>query len=212
MVAEETAAGLEIRWCDDALGLRVVVDDQGVARLAHLAPRPRDQIEAGLGKAVPSSGEPGAIGLPLLDVVVAGSGRSWSGRRYCESVVGNRMRYAGHTEREGAQWFELEVSLEDTFTGLRASVTYEVLLGAGALRSRGQDDERRSSAVDPRVGDLLPRRRPRGPWRLRSTTPSCFGRKTIGWPRHAGSPGASATHYRISTGPCTVPAPGAGSL
>ena len=37
MVAEETAAGLEIRWRDDALGLRVVVDEQGVARLAHLA-------------------------------------------------------------------------------------------------------------------------------------------------------------------------------
>ena len=40
MVAEETAAGLEIRWCDDALGLRVAVDEQGVARLAHLAPTP----------------------------------------------------------------------------------------------------------------------------------------------------------------------------
>ncbi len=136
MVAEETAAGLEIRWCDDALGLRVAVDEQGVARLAYLAPTPRDKARAGPGKEVPSSGEPGAIGLPLLDVVVAGSGRSWSGRRYCESVVGNRMRYAGHTEREGAQWFELEVSLEDTFTGLGASVSYQVLLGGGALRSR----------------------------------------------------------------------------
>ena len=93
------------------------------------------QIGAGPGKEVPLSGEPGAVGLPLLDVVVAGSGRSWSGRRYCESVVGNRMRYAGHTEREGAQWFELEVSLEDTYTGLQANVTYQVLLGGGALRS-----------------------------------------------------------------------------
>src|SRR5579863_688982 len=136
MVAEKTAAGLEIRWCDDALGLRVAVDEQGVARLAHLAPAPPDQVGAGSGEEVPSSGEAGAIGLPLLDVVVAGSGRNWSGRRYCESVVGNRMLYAGHTERKGAQWFELEVSLEDTCTGLQASITYQVLLGGGALRSR----------------------------------------------------------------------------
>jgi alpha-galactosidase len=136
MVAEETAAGLEIRWCDDALGLRVAVDEEGVARLAHLAPTPSDKVGAGLGEEVPVSGEPGAIGLPLLDVVVAGSGRRWSGRRYCESVVGNRMRYVSHTEREGAQWFELEVSLEDTCTGLRASVSYQVLLGGGALCSR----------------------------------------------------------------------------
>src|ERR1700728_3069386 len=84
MVTEETVAGLEIRWRDEALGLRIAVDDAGVARLAHLAP------------AVDDDGERGALGLPLVDIVVAGSGRSWSGRRYCESVVGNRMRYVGH--------------------------------------------------------------------------------------------------------------------
>ena len=38
------------------------------------------------------------------------------------------------------------------------------------------------------------------PWRRpgTSTTPTCFGRKTTGWPKDAGSPGASATHYPIS--------------
>ncbi|HUC15236.1 MAG TPA: glycoside hydrolase family 36 protein, partial [Acidimicrobiales bacterium] len=136
MVAEETAAGLEIRWSDPALELCVQVDEVGVARLARLAPTAKGKVEAGLGKEIALSGEPGGVGLPLLDVVVAGSGRRWSGRRYCESVVGNRMRFVGHTEREGAQWFELGVSLEDTRTGLRATVTYQVLVGGGALRSR----------------------------------------------------------------------------
>jgi alpha-galactosidase len=145
MVAEETAAGLEIRWCDDALGLRIQVDEQGVARLAHLAPTvsgPTDGATAsdpvGLvpGEGAPGRDAPGAIGLPLVDAVVAGSGRSWSGRRYCESVVGNRMRYVGHTEREDDQWFELAVSLEDSSTGLQATATYQVLRAGGALRSR----------------------------------------------------------------------------
>ena len=134
MVAEETAAGLEIRWCDEALGLHVQVDEEGVARLAHLAPAPNNKAAAGPGEEIPASGNHGA-GLPLLDVVVAGSGRKWSGRRYCESVVGSRMRYVGHTEREDEQWFELAVSLADTSTELRATVTYQVLRDGGALRS-----------------------------------------------------------------------------
>jgi alpha-galactosidase len=124
MVAEETAAGLEIRWCDEALGLRIAVDQAGVARLAHLGPAAGDD------------GERGALGLPLLDVVVAGIGRRWSGRRYCESVVGNRMRYVGHTEREDGKWCELAVSLEDAPSGLQATATYQILRAGGALRSR----------------------------------------------------------------------------
>jgi len=141
MVAEETAAALEICWRDEALALRIQVDGEGVARLAHLAPPPRDAAARGaggpvLGQAEVPSNVPGAIGLPLLDVVVAGSGRTWSGRRYCESVVGSRMRYIGHTQRDDDQWSELGVSLEDTSTGLHATVTYQVLRSTGALRSQ----------------------------------------------------------------------------
>jgi alpha-galactosidase len=151
MVAEETAAGLEICWRDEALGLRIQVDGEGVARLAHLAPTANDLTAddptaddptgsgtggPAVGKAVAASEGRGAMGLPLLDVVVAGSGRRWSGRRYCESVVGNRMRYVSHTEREDERWSELAVSLEDTSTGLQASVTYQILRAGGALRSR----------------------------------------------------------------------------
>ena len=121
MVAEETAAGLEIRWCDDALELRVPVDERG--RGPPGAPctggaATQRWSRPGQGRSPGSRRVLGAIGLPLLDVVVAGSGRRWSGRRYCESVVGNRMRYVGHTEQDDDQWFELEVALEDPCTGL----------------------------------------------------------------------------------------------
>ena len=47
MVAEETAVGLEIRWRDEALGLRIQVDEEGVARLAHLAPAADDATASG---------------------------------------------------------------------------------------------------------------------------------------------------------------------
>src|SRR5579863_6729362 len=80
--------------------------------------------------------------LPLVDVIVAGEGRGWSGRRYCESEAGHRFRYAGHDagRHDGSPWRELRVDLDDPVTGLRAEVFYQVLTGGagnagGALRS-----------------------------------------------------------------------------
>src|SRR2546423_143686 len=76
-----------------------------------------------------------APGLPLVDLVVAGAGRSWSGSRYSESVAGRRLRYRDHEEQASAGWRELQVGLEDPVTGLRATVSYQVLTGHGVLRS-----------------------------------------------------------------------------
>jgi alpha-galactosidase len=136
MVAEGTTARLEMGWSDDALELRVEVDDEGVARLSRLAPTPIDKAGAGLSRDASDSDENRAVGLPLLDVVVAGSGRSESGRRYSESVVGQRMRYVGYAENDSAPWHELAVALEDPGTGLAATVSYQVLPAGGVLRSR----------------------------------------------------------------------------
>src|SRR5262249_46984104 len=70
--------------------------------------------------------------LPLLDVIVAGEGRGWSGGRYCESEAGGRFRYAGHGERAaGGAWHELRVDLDDPVTGLRAEAFYQVLDTSG---------------------------------------------------------------------------------
>jgi alpha-galactosidase len=116
-----------IDWPDEHLELRIEVCGDGMARLTRLstagtAPVSRDAA------------------LPLLDMIVSGEGRGWSGGRYCESEAGSRFRYVGHT------WLalgddpgrELRVDLDDPATGMRAGVFYRVLADAmqgGGVRS-----------------------------------------------------------------------------
>jgi alpha-galactosidase len=79
--------------------------------------------------------EPADAALPLLDVVLAGEGKTWSGDRYCESAAGGRFRYVGHDQADlPGGWHELRVELADPVSGLRAEVFYRVLSGRGALR------------------------------------------------------------------------------
>ena len=111
-----------IGWTDEAIDLGIEVADDGTATLARLA--------AGGG---PEAGA--AQGLPLVDVIVAGAGRSWSGSRYAESVVGHRLRYLDHEQDADHEWRQLRIELEDPATGLRAEVFYQVLTGRGAVRS-----------------------------------------------------------------------------
>jgi alpha-galactosidase len=110
-------------WSDDSIGLAIEVDPAGAARIAHLG-------------AVPPAGGRGGAGIGLVDVVLAGEGRGWSGRRYCESAAGRRLRYQGHSVRAGSGgWHEVRVELADPVTGLAAEVSYRVLAGQGTVRS-----------------------------------------------------------------------------
>jgi len=110
-VAVETEPVLEkIEWSDEALELRIEVAQDGMARLTRLA-------SPGTSMSVAA--------LPLLDVVLTGDGKAWSGRRYCESEAGGRFRYVGHARGD-----ELRVDLADSVTGLRAEVFYQVVSGA----------------------------------------------------------------------------------
>jgi alpha-galactosidase len=127
-----------VSWFDSALDLQVEVDDDGVARLCLLAPTRLEGQPAAEPSAEPPAAEtvPRSVpGLPLLDVLVAGSGRQWAGRRYSESVVGGRMRYVGHDLREDGPWSVLRIALKDPLSGLAATVTYRRLTGVGVLRS-----------------------------------------------------------------------------
>jgi alpha-galactosidase len=108
---------------DDALDFRIDVGEDGMARITRLS------APAGAR----AHGDDAA--LPLLDVILAGEGKAWSGGRYCESVAGGRFRYLGHDERAAAPWRELRVDLGDPVSGLRAEVFFSVLAGKGALRS-----------------------------------------------------------------------------
>ncbi|HEY4850064.1 MAG TPA: glycoside hydrolase family 36 protein [Streptosporangiaceae bacterium] len=121
MAAGMRSARARIGWTDGALDLGIDVGGDGTARLTRLA--------AG----GPEPGLP--TGLPLVDVIITGAGRSWSGSRYAESVVGHRFRYVRHEEHADRPWRQLRVELDDPVTGLRAEVFYQVLDGCGALRS-----------------------------------------------------------------------------
>ena len=133
------APHLQIGWADEALELAIEVDDDGMARLVRLAAGAVGEPAANAGNEATLAGRRGAgAGVPLVDVIVAGSGRAWSGRRYMESVVGQRLRYRDHEERRDGSWHELKVRLEDPAGGLRADAVYRVLEGRGALRSQAR--------------------------------------------------------------------------
>jgi alpha-galactosidase len=121
-------------WSDGSIGLTIEVDAAGTARVVRLGgPGSGPAPAPGSG---PSRDGTATAGLPLVDVVLAGEGRAWSGRRYCESVAGPRLRYRGHEDRaEAGGWHELRVDLADPVTGLAAEVFYRILAGSGAMRS-----------------------------------------------------------------------------
>jgi alpha-galactosidase len=127
---------LGMGWADEALELVIEVDDDGMARLVRLAAGAVNEPAAIASSEARLAGpRRGGAGVPLVDVIVCGSGRAWSGRRYMESVVGQRLRYRDHEERRDGPWRELKVRLEDPAGGLRADAVYRVLEGRGALRS-----------------------------------------------------------------------------
>jgi alpha-galactosidase len=131
---EDRLAGKErpaqiIDWAPGGLELRIEVGHDGMARLTRLA-------APGAPGSCPDleSGGPADAVLPLLDVIVAGEGRAWSGGRYCESEAAYRFRYAGHDvgQSDVGPWRELRVDLADPVTGLRAEVHYRALAASGA--------------------------------------------------------------------------------
>ncbi len=157
---------LGMGWRDDALELRLEVDGLGLARLVWLAAGPADRPGAtARDGASQAAGGRGPTGLPLVDVIVSGSGRAWSGRRYVESVVGQRMRYLDHEERTDGPWHELKVGLEDPLSGLRADAVYRVLAGRGALRSWARLTNAGAAPVTIEIRELVPGDRPGGPRR-----------------------------------------------
>ncbi|WP_406214045.1 alpha-galactosidase [Streptomyces canus] len=104
-------------WSHPGLGLHAVLDSTGSVRLG--AP---DQDWAGL--------------VPLVEVTATGHGRQWSGERFIETAIGDRLTYRDHeTVREGGGE-RTTIRLADPETGLVAEVVLETAPGAGFLRSR----------------------------------------------------------------------------
>ena len=142
---------------------------------------------------MPSLGR-SAAGLPLVDIVLAGEGRAWSGPRYCESVAGRRMRYAGHEEgsRRGRLAPAPGVPGRPGHRAARRGLLPDPG-GPGAPALLGPADARGHRPGDGRIGDLVPVRRPGGgPSGSRDGSDDLadldvLWARTTGWPRAAGS-------------------------
>ena len=86
-----------IGWADEALDLRIDVDD-GMARITRLT-APLQGSPPATSSPAPAAGSATAASagaaLPLLDVILAGEGKGWSGGRYCESEAGRPVLLRG---------------------------------------------------------------------------------------------------------------------
>jgi alpha-galactosidase len=106
----------EIHWSPGPFSLVLSLAD-GTARLSRASIRGQDVI-------CPS--EP----LPLVELGVAGSGRSWSARRYTDSVTGARLTYQQHTVEAET----LSVTSVDEGCGLTVITTLSAVPGVAAIR------------------------------------------------------------------------------
>ncbi|WP_019055960.1 glycoside hydrolase family 36 protein [Streptomyces prunicolor] len=106
-------------WSHPELGLHAVLDANGSVRLG-------------------SSGQDWDRLVPLVEVTATGHGRLWSGERFIETAIGERLAYRSHdtqTLRDGGLE-RTTIRLADPVTGLAAEVTLEASPGASFLRSR----------------------------------------------------------------------------
>ncbi|WP_334533341.1 glycoside hydrolase family 36 protein [Streptomyces sp. B21-105] len=79
--------------------------------------------------------------VPLVEVTATGHGRQWSGERFVETSIGERLTYRGHetVHEDGRE--RTTIRLSDPVTGLAAHITLEAggsaaVPGAGFLRAR----------------------------------------------------------------------------
>lgn len=125
----------DFTWGHAALRLRFRAGPDGVARLAGLG---CDAYQATIAdeSATDIEGDlTGPLFLPLVEVTLAGSGRSRSGERGIHTVAGSRLLYQHHEESRGGGWSELRVDLADPDNGLAAQVFLRSPDGVAAVQS-----------------------------------------------------------------------------
>ncbi|MGI5430736.1 alpha-galactosidase [Streptomyces sp. CA-179760] len=84
-------------------------------------------------------GRPGqdwACLVPLVEVTATGHGRMWSGERFIETAIGDRLTYRGHETVQDGGRERTTIRLADSATSLAADVTLETRPGSGFLRAR----------------------------------------------------------------------------
>ncbi|WTW41080.1 alpha-galactosidase [Streptomyces sp. NBC_00016] len=74
--------------------------------------------------------------LPLVEVTATGHGRTWSGERFIDTAIGDRLTYRDHETVDEGGWQRTTIRLADPATGLAADITLRTCPGAGFLRSQ----------------------------------------------------------------------------
>ncbi|MFI6402313.1 glycoside hydrolase family 36 protein [Streptomyces sp. NPDC050548] len=101
-------------WSHPTLGLHALVDTAGAVRLG-------------------APGQDWARLVPLVEVTATGHGRLWSGERFIETAIGDRLAYRDHATVRNGSTERTTIRLADPMTGLAADVTLEA--GVGFLRA-----------------------------------------------------------------------------
>lgn len=104
-------------WSHEELGLHAVVGPGGAVRLG-------------------APGQAWGSLLPLVEVTATGHGRTWSGERFIETAIGERLTYRSHRTVRDGDWRCTTIGLTDPVTGLAAEVSLRTCPGTGFLRSR----------------------------------------------------------------------------
>jgi len=117
LTAAAEIAQESLLWSDEALGLRAVADPAGSVRLT-------------------ADGLAWDSLVPLVEVVLTGHGRDWSGERFIDTAVGGRLVLRGHESTDHGRSRRTTIRLTDPETGLAADVLLSTVPGAGFLRSQ----------------------------------------------------------------------------
>ncbi|MER6952443.1 glycoside hydrolase family 36 protein [Streptomyces sp. NPDC000618] len=117
MITAVEAAEKSLLWSHDVLGLHAVADSSGAVRLG-------------------APGQNWDSLLPLVEVTATGHGRIWSGERFIDSAIGERLAYRSHETAADGDWQRTTIRLADPVTGLAADIALWTCPGAGFLRSQ----------------------------------------------------------------------------
>ncbi|MFI1032891.1 glycoside hydrolase family 36 protein [Streptomyces sp. NPDC020951] len=74
--------------------------------------------------------------VPLVEVTATGHGRTWSGERFIDTAIGDRMVYRGREAGRDGDWHRTTIRLTDPETGLAADITLRTIPGSRFLRSQ----------------------------------------------------------------------------
>ena len=127
--------GTTFSWGHAALEIDFLVDPRGSVRIIGLGP------DAPVGPPATPDGDAArpelsaTVGLPLVEIQVAGYGRHLANERFIQTVVGERLAYRGHEESRIDGVLTLRIDLADPETGLAVEAHLHTFEGVAVLRT-----------------------------------------------------------------------------